>query len=218
MNEREDHLDENRVVVNDKRRIDPATGQVRGTDNSSAAPAPGGEAAEASEPVPASAELEAAKTEAAERTADLQRITAEYANYRKRVDRDRDLAREAGKALVLAELLTVLDDVDRAETHGDLTGAFKAVADKLTSTLQRLGLNRFGEVGDEFDPSRHEAVHFDTSPQVVLTSVGNVMRHGYLVGDKLIRPAVVGVVGPENESAGDQADDKAADHEAQAES
>lgn len=201
------------MVVNDKRRIDPTTGQVRaGAGSHSPFPAGTnpGDPGQASQPITAtptdSAELEAARKEAAERTADLQRITAEYANYRKRMDRDRDLARESGKAFVLGELLTVLDDLDRADSHGDLTGAFKAVADRLTGTLDRLGLTRFGAVGDEFDPSRHEAVHFDTSPQASVPVLSSVMRPGYSVGDKLIRPAVVGVTGPDSEPEGAQAD------------
>lgn len=221
MVEREDH-DDNRVVVNDKRRIDPETGQVRpGTGSTS--PFPGGtdpaDPGQAAQPISAtmadSAELEAAKKEAAERTADLQRITAEYANYRKRVERDRDLARESGKTYVLGELLTVLDDVDRAQSHGDLTGAFKAVADRLSGTLERLGLSRFGAVGDEFDPARHEAVQFDTSPTVESTAVvSSVMRVGYSVGDRLLRPAVVGVTGPETETEAPQGDPDAADSDA----
>ena len=98
----------------------------------------------------------------AERTADLQRITAEYANYRRRVDRDREAVLVTARAQFVGELLTVLDDLDRADAHGDLTGPFKAVADKITSVVQKLGLESFGLVGEPFDPSVHEAVQHDT--------------------------------------------------------
>ena len=99
----------------------------------------------------------------AERTADLQRITAEYANYRRRVDRDREAVLVTARTQFVGELLTVLDDLDRADAHGDLTGPFKAVADKITSVVQKLGLESFGLVGEPFDPSVHEAVQHDTA-------------------------------------------------------
>ena len=155
--------------------------------------------------------LEAAKQEAAERTADLQRITAEYANYRKRVDRDRELVVKNAKASVLTEMLTVLDDIDRADRHGDLTGAFKAVAERLTGILTKSGLTQFGAVGDEFDPARHEAVQFATASDVTVQTVTTVMRHGYSLGDKLVRPAVVGVTGPGEDDSSEA--DVAADAE-----
>jgi molecular chaperone GrpE len=147
------------------------------------------------------AELAAARQQAAERTADLQRITAEYANYRKRVERDKQHATVAGKAAVMADLLGVLDDVDRADAHGDLTGAFKTVTDKLVAALQRLGLAHYGAVGDEFDPNLHEAVQFATSPEVDHPTVTAVLRVGYLFDERVLRPAVVGVTGPEHEAA-----------------
>ena len=108
----------------------------------------------------AAAELAA---QVAERTADLQRITAEYANYRRRVDRDREAVLVTARTQFVGELLTVLDDFDRADAHGDLTGPFKAVADKITSVVQKLGLESFGLVGEPFDPSVHEAVQHDTA-------------------------------------------------------
>ena len=127
-------------------------------------------------------------------------MTAEYANYRKRVDRDRAQVVANAKAQVLTEMLLVLDDIDRAAAHGDLTGPFKAVADRLTSNLQRVGLTQFGSVGDQFDPAQHEAVQFATSPEVSEQTVTTVMRHGYTLGDRLIRAAVVGVTGPDHGS------------------
>ena len=193
------------VVISDKRKIDPDTGELRQSGGFFSSPfgrkSDPGDPNEASQPLSVQTEtdlaLEAAKQEAAERTADLQRVTAEYANYRKRVDRDRDLVVKNAKASVLTEMLTVLDDIDNADRHGDLVGAFKAVADKLTGVLTKAGLTQFGAVGDEFDPALHEAVQFATSPEVSVQTVTTVMRHGYTLGDRLVRPAVVGVTGPD---------------------
>lgn len=228
-----------RITVKDKRRIDPATGEVRdggaasGVDSAGGAggpagvagaagaagglgaaglPQPGsaaanpGDPANAAQPLTvdtASAELEAARAEAAERTADLQRITAEYANYRKRADRDKQAAAAAGKAAVVGGLLAVLDDLDRAEEHGDLTGSFKTIADKLTGILERAGLSQYGAPGDEFDPNIHEAVQFATSADVDHPTVTTVLRLGYLFEERVLRPAVVVVTGPEHEAGGD---------------
>ncbi|AZI59108.1 nucleotide exchange factor GrpE [Nakamurella antarctica] len=136
----------------------------------------------------------------AERTTDLQRVSAEYANYRKRIDRDREASVINAKASVITELLSVLDDLDRAQAHGDLTGAFKAVADRLTGSLEKLGLEPFGAEGDAFDPSAYEAVQFGTSPDVTSQVVTSVMRRGFSFKGKLIRAAVVGVTGPEQEA------------------
>jgi len=190
--------------VTDRRRIDPDTLTVRDV------PAPGSVAADpgnpdnAGQPIAATVEPDAgvlaAQQEAAERTADLQRVTAEYANYRKRVDRDRTADRESTKVSILGEMLPVLDDLDRAEQHGDLTGALKAVADKLTGTLTKLGLTQVGAVGDIFDPAKHEAVQFSTSAEVSDPTVTAVYRHGYTIGERLVRPAVVVVTGPEHGS------------------
>lgn len=207
-------------IIRDKRRIDPLTGKVRDGEPTidaagnnpfagrHSAPDPG-DSAGASQPLKldlSAAELDLARQEAAERTADLQRVTAEYANYRKRVDRDRDAVVASAKASVVLELLTVLDDLDRARTHGDLVGSFGAVADKLTGALTKLGLQRSGTVGDPFDPAVHEAVQFGTSVDVHEPTVTAVFRSGYTLGDKLIRPAVVVVTGPEHEAAADAAD------------
>jgi molecular chaperone GrpE len=133
------------------------------------------------------------KAQLDERTADLQRLTAEYANYRKRVERDRELVISNAKAQVAGELLAVLDDVERAAAHGDLTGAFKAVADKLVGALQHTGLESFGHDGEPFDPSVHEAVQHGTSPDVAGPTVSAVLRRGYRFGDRVLRPALVAV-------------------------
>jgi molecular chaperone GrpE len=188
------------VVIRDRRRIDPQTGQVRVTpeESSGAAPsaAPGLPVAD---PNP-EAEL---KLQLEERTADLQRLQAEYANYRKRIDRDREVVITTAKAAVAMELLAVLDDIERAEQHGDLTGAFKSVADKLVATLARTGLEPFGHDGEPFDPSVHEAVQHNTSPDVAGPTVTAVLRRGYKFGDRLVRAALVAVTDHEPAAADD---------------
>ena len=221
------HGPEPEPVIRDNRRIDPLTGKIRDTASGSpvgdsASPFPG--AGRHSAPDPANpndaaqpltvdlsaAELDLARQEAAERTADLQRVTAEYANYRKRVDRDRESVVAAAKASVILELLTILDDLDRAREHGDLVGSFGTVAEKLTGALGKLGLRRSGAVGDAFDPAVHEAVQFGTSTDVAEPTVTAVFRSGYTLGDRLVRPAVVVVTGPEHEAAPEAAIDDAA--------
>jgi molecular chaperone GrpE len=146
---------------------------------------------------PLGAELQALRAELEERTRDLQRVSAEYANYRKRVDRDRGLAAEQTIGLVLSALLPVLDDLDRAREHGDLVGPFGAVAEQLIGALAKFGLTAFGEKGDPFDPTRHEAVAHLNSAEVTEPSCVEVMRRGYLLGDRLLRPALVAVADPE---------------------
>jgi molecular chaperone GrpE len=132
----------------------------------------------------------------AERTADLQRLQAEYANYRKRVERDRVMVRDIATADVLVSMLPIVDDIDRARAHGDLTGAFKAVADHFDTALTKLGLEAFAEVGDLFDPAQHEAVLHSESDAVDAPTVTTVMRRGYKFADRLVRPAMVGVSEP----------------------
>ncbi|MFD1858846.1 nucleotide exchange factor GrpE [Aeromicrobium camelliae] len=140
----------------------------------------------------------------AERTADLQRLQAEYVNYKRRVDRDRELMRVQGREDVLNALLTVLDDIGRAEEHGELTGGFKAVADALRSSTAKYGLEAFGAEGEPFDPALHEAVfHAGESADVETTSIAQVMRIGYRVGERILRPATVGVVDPASDASAD---------------
>ncbi len=141
-----------------------------------------------------------------ELTADLKRVTAEYANYRKRVERDRESVITNAKASVAGELLTVLDDLERAEQHGDLTGPFKAVADKLTGALSEVGLESFGAEGDEFDPGVHEAVQHTTSPEMAGPTVTAVLRRGYRFGEKVLRPAMVAVTDHEPDAETGAAD------------
>jgi molecular chaperone GrpE len=139
------------------------------------------------------AELEA---QLAERTADLQRLQAEYANYRKRVDRDRAAVREQAVAGTLAGLLPVLDAIDQAREHGELSGGFKSVADSLQSALSRLGLVTYGEKGDPFDPKIHEALTHSYSSDVTEDTCVEILQSGYKVGERILRPARVAVAEP----------------------
>jgi molecular chaperone GrpE len=189
--------DGERVVVRDRRRVDPVTGAVRTPDPEGSDQASGAGSAPAGEPAPPADDPRVAEltAEVAERTADLQRLSAEYANYRRRVDRDRETVLVTARAQFVGELLTVLDDVERAGQHGDLHGPFKSVADKLVSVVQKLGLEPFGTEGEPFEPSVHEAVQHEpsdvTGPTVTVLSA--VLRRGYRIGDRVLRPAMVAV-------------------------
>lgn len=130
-------------------------------------------------------------------TADLQRLQAEYANYKKRVDRDRSLAHELAISSVLIELLPVLDDIERAQSHGELTGGFKAVADQIEATTDRIGLTKYGQEGDLFDPQIHEALLHDTSPNATTSTATKILQPGYKFKERILRPARVGVTDPE---------------------
>ena len=145
----------------------------------------------------ASDELTLARTALAERTLDLQRLQAEYLNYKRRVDRDRELVKQNATFGVLSELLPVLDDIDRAREHGELEGGFKAVADSLERIVHALGLTKFGAKGDEFDPNHHEALMHGHSPEVTTTTVDVVAHAGYRIGERVLRAAKVTVLDPE---------------------
>ena len=132
-------------------------------------------------------------------TADLQRLQAEYANYRKRVDRDRSVAAEFSIAAVLAELLPVLDDLDRAAEHGELIGGFKAVADRITATVERLGLTKFADAPVAFNPEIHEALTHEVSKDVSEPTASKILQPGYKFKERIIRPARVAVTDPEPE-------------------
>jgi molecular chaperone GrpE len=129
-------------------------------------------------------------------TGDLQRLQAEYANYRKRVERDRAVASEMAVASVLSELLATLDDIDRASQHGELTGGFKAVADQLTSLTNRFGLERYGIEGEPFDPQIHEALMHDTSADVAVPTASKILQPGFKYRERILRPARVAVTDP----------------------
>ena len=142
-------------------------------------------------------ELAAMKGSLADLTNDLQRLSAEYANYRKRVDRDRQLVAETAAFKALAPVVEVLDTIDRAKEHGELEGGFKAVADQLERVVAAAGLVRFGEPGDAFDPTLHEALsHLGADPEVEVTTVKHVAKGGYRLGDRVLRAAQVLVVDP----------------------
>ena len=154
-------------------------------------------AAEAKESKEVSEETPDWKIVAAERTADLQRLQAEYVNYKKRVDRDRALARQLGIEAVVADLMPVLDAIQLAKSHGDLDGGFKMVADELEKVAARHGLVAFGDVGDRFDPTRHEALmEVPLEEEVTVTTVSQVIQPGYQLRDRVIRPARVAVANP----------------------
>jgi molecular chaperone GrpE len=171
-----------------------------------AEPGPQATAAPAAAPeAEAEDEAERLARELGERTADLQRLQAEYLNYKRRVDRDRTAAREQATAATLASLLPVLDDLDRAREHGELTGGFKAVAESLERTIAGLGLERFGTAGEEFDPRVHEALMSDYSAEVSVTTAATILQPGYRIGDRIVRPARVAVAEPSGEAAGEDA-------------
>ena len=132
-------------------------------------------------------------------TNDLQRLQAEYANYRKRVERDRSVAHEMAIGAVLTELLALLDDVDRAEQHGELTGGFKAVADQLNSITSRIGLEKYGSEGEAFDPQIHEALMHETSSEVAIATASKILQPGYKDKERILRPARVAVTDPAGE-------------------
>jgi molecular chaperone GrpE len=195
-------------VIRDRRRIDPVTGQVReqGPGNPGArharGPASAGPDTEADHGGERSKEApDVTAAQLAERTADLQRVQAEYANYRKRVDRDRVAVREQALANVLAELLPILDDVGRAREHGELSGGFKSVAEALEAIAAKLGLVRYGEPGEAFDPTVHEALLHSYSDEVAEPTCVQILQPGYKVGERILRPARVAVAEPDSEPA-----------------
>jgi molecular chaperone GrpE len=160
--------------------------------------ADGQAAAPEGDDVAAGDELILAQTALAERTLDLQRLQAEFLNYKRRVERDRELVKQNSIYAVLSGLLPVLDDIDRAREHGELEGGFKAVADSLERSVSGLGLSKFGAKGDEFDPNLHEALMHGHSPDVTTTTVDVVAHAGYRIGDRVLRAAKVTVLDPES--------------------
>jgi molecular chaperone GrpE len=188
-------------IVRDKRRIDPVTGELRVPEPTSDGRAAGRAADQLEDPADDSApadpvSLLALRAELDERTADLQRVSAEYANYRKRVDRDRQAVVDQALASVLVGLLPVLDDIDRARGHGEVEGVFRSVADNLDTTLGKLGLERYGDVGEPFDPTVHEALTHGHSADVDEATCAEVFQPGYRLGERILRPARVAVVEP----------------------
>ena len=143
-------------------------------------------------------DLATAQLEVADLTTDLKRLQAEYINYKRRVERDRELVKQNATYSVLSGLLPVLDDIDRAREHGELEGGFKAVADSLERIVATLGLTKYGAKGDAFDPNVHEALMHGHSPDVTTTTVDVVAQPGYRIGDRVVRAAKVTVLDPES--------------------
>jgi molecular chaperone GrpE len=187
----ETEFDPDRVVVRDKRRIDPVSGEARIVEGSTAID----QESEEQLGDELTADLDRV---AAELTADLQRVQAEYANYRKRVDRDRALVVEMATAGLLTELLPLLDDVERARQHGDLDGAFKSVGEGIEAVAEKLGLQRFGDVGEPFDPAVHEALmQAEPTTDSDVAVCAQVLQPGYrLASGRVLRPARVAVAEP----------------------
>jgi molecular chaperone GrpE len=213
-------------VIRDNRRIDPVTGQARRGKHAASQPAgtmgagrPGGPGAARHGSAPAdevtppkaeaappavgaqsapveSAQLSKLQGQLAERTADLQRLQAEYANYRKRVQRDQVTVREHAVAGTLLELLPVLDAIGQARDHGELSGGFKSVADSLQAVTGKLGLVSYGQRGDAFDPKIHEALTYIDSADVTEDTCVDIFQPGYKVGERILRPARVAVAAP----------------------
>jgi molecular chaperone GrpE len=201
-------------TIRDRRRIDPVTGEVRpiaaGETGGRTADGPGLALPGAgSGPIGGDAEIVGLQAELAERTADLQRVQAEYLNYRRRVERDREAVRDHATANAITALLPVLDDIGRARDHDELVGGFRSVADAIEQALTKLGLVSFGQVGDPFDPNRHEALIHAYSEDVTETTCTQVFAPGYQFGDRVLRPAKVAVADPMDHSdqppAGDEA-------------
>jgi len=189
----------------DKRKVDPETAQPRPSGEAAAGSA--GDDAETdplagldfepSDEAEVDAAVLAAKAEAAEHLDALQRERASFTNYRNRSLRDQEAARTKGIEDVLTALLPVLDDIDRARQHGELTGPFAAISDKLDASLEKFGIERYGAVGDEFDPTVHEALMHQPDPEATVTTVNLVIEPGYRIGDRVVRAARVSVVGPQ---------------------
>lgn len=142
-------------------------------------------------------ELAIARMEAAERLVDLQRLQAEFVNYKRRVERDRELLKENATYAALAPIVEVLDTIDRAREHEPLDGGFKAVAEQLERTVAGSGLVKYGTPGEPFDPTVHEALsHLGEDPEVTVTTCKVVAKSGYKIGERVVRAAQVLVVDP----------------------
>lgn len=193
------------VTFVDKRKIDPETGEVREGDavpeplvGTGAAPQP--DSVDVGD-IEAEVVEDVRDTQIAELTADLQRVSAEYANYRRRTDREKQTGAENAKASVVSQFLPILDDLERARQHGDLeTGPLKALSNKLAGVFDSIGLAAFGAIGDTFDPSVHEAVSHEGDGHEPV--IGTLMRPGYKLGDRVLRTAMVGVVDDATQDSG----------------
>ncbi|MFD7511073.1 nucleotide exchange factor GrpE [Streptomyces sp. NPDC059853] len=174
----------------------PDGGAAQGPGEGAGAGA-GGDAGQPSVEVALTAQLDQTRSALNERTQDLQRLQAEFQNYRRRVERDRVAVKEIAVANLLTELLPVLDDIGRARDHGELVGGFKQVAESLETVAAKMGLMQFGKEGEPFDPTIHEALMHSYSPDVTETTCVQILQPGYRIGDRTIRPARVGVAEPQ---------------------
>lgn len=185
---------------------------------------PAAPAGDASQTAGLTAQLDQVRTALGERTADLQRLQAEYQNYRRRVERDRVTVKEIAAANLLSELLPVLDDIGRAREHDELVGGFKSVGEKVETVVAKLGLQQFGKEGESFDPTIHEALMHSYAPDVTETTCVAILQPGYRIGERTIRPARVAVAEPQpgaqpgkadsaEQSGADQKKDTPADDE-----
>ena len=190
-------------TIRDRRRIDPETGEVRPTQEAASGGSPAGPTGPADPQL--DQQLAELKTALADRTSDLQRVQAEYVNYKRRVDRDRDVARTGGVETVLRDLMNVLDNIRSAREHEELSAGFRAVADEVERISTKNGLEAFGAAGDAFDPHIHEALmhshatEVDGEPITGPTCVA-ILQPGYKIKDKIVRPARVAVAEPSGEA------------------
>ncbi|ATZ25871.1 nucleotide exchange factor GrpE [Streptomyces lavendulae] len=194
MSEETPGFDEKPEVPADGTSEDAAEPKAAASDKEEAA-APAGDSAAAD--VALLAQLDQARTALNERTADLQRLQAEYQNYRRRVERDRIAVKEIAVASLLTELLPTLDDIGRAREHGELVGGFKSVAESLETAAAKMGLQQFGKEGEPFDPTIHEALMHSYAPDVTEDTCVAILQPGYRIGERTIRPARVAVAEPQ---------------------
>ena len=189
------HVEDSPVVEEGASRPSPGPGEPSGSFGATAAEM--ANETEVEETPPPVADLTSLESQLAERTADLQRLQAEYVNYKRRVDRDRELVKQNATYAALAPITEVIDTIDRAREHGEVEGGFKAVADQLERILAGVGLVKFGAVGDPFDPTIHEALsHIGEDPDVAVTTCKVIAKAGYRIGDRVVRAAQVLVVDP----------------------
>ncbi|WP_193509266.1 nucleotide exchange factor GrpE [Cryobacterium sp. BB736] len=188
-------------VIRDKRRVDPETGDLREpeakADEQASAELSEGEKLTDEDLARLLEEPVAEREPESDLLNDLKRVQAEYANYRKRVERDRAVARERAIADVISGILPLLDDLDLADKHGDLEGSpLELIAQKLKVAFEKYGLERVGEVGEPFDPNIHEAIAQLPSADATVETVADVVLPGYRIGERLLRPAKVAVTVP----------------------
>jgi molecular chaperone GrpE len=187
--------------------------EAASTEDGPAAPAGDASSKSSAETAGLTAALDQARSALSERTGDLQRLQAEYQNYRRRVERDRVTVKEIAVATLLTELLPVLDDVGRARDHGELVGGFKSVAESLETVVAKMGLQQFGKEGEPFDPTIHEALMHSYAPDVTETTCVAILQPGYRIGERTIRPARVAVAEPQPGATPAAKEEKSADEE-----